>query len=316
MEIESIIAMLNDNQDLNKKQILELLSNMLSEKEPGEVDKDTLEDYLRTQKSDSSKDYTEISEKLLDEIKDGDLAYYRRYIHKIEEEEIEFVPFYNDEYPQRLWSIPDAPLCLFVDGDLSALSGGVAVAGTRDAYDHRIDFVRKVAHKLVDMNKTVVSGLAHGVDAAAHEGALEAGGQTTAILPGDVQTIRPSRNESLSEKICDNGALVSEMTDKKGFHKGRYIERNRLTSGVSSAVVIGASGKTGGTIHQANFAKEQGKPRFIYQPEEEDGQSPDKLYDKGFIPFETVEELEELLNKEFEPHSETSGKSTTLDDFQ
>jgi DNA processing protein len=316
MEIEPIIAMLNDNQDLNKKQVLELLSNMLSEKDPGEVDKDTFENYLITQKRDNSKDYTEISEKLLDETKDGDLAHYREYISKIEKEGIEFVPFYKDEYPQRLWSIPDAPLCLFVDGDLSALSDGVAVAGTRDAYDHRIEFVRKVAHKLVEMNKTVVSGLAHGVDAAAHEGALEAGGQTTAILPGDVQTIRPSRNESLSKKIRDNGALVSEVTDKKGFHKGRYIQRNRLTSGISSAVVIGASGKTGGTIHQANFAKEQGKPRYIYQPEEEDGQSPDKLYDKGFIPFETVEELEELLNKEFEPHSGTSGKSTTLDDFQ
>lgn len=199
------------------------------------------------------------------------MEYYREYLSKIDREGIEFVPFYRDEYPQRLRSIPDTPICLFVDGNLSALSDGVAVVGTRDAYDRRVEFVRKIAHKLVEMDKTVVSGLAHGVDAAAHEGALEVGGRTTAILPGDVQTIRPSGNESLGERIREEGALVGELTDKRSIHKGRFVERNRLTSGISSAVVIGASGETGGTIHQADFAKEQEKPRFLYEPEEDDG---------------------------------------------
>lgn len=316
MKIEPIVAMLNDSRDLKQKRILELFIDIFSEKEPTEVNKEIFEDYLKIQKLDDDSGYSEISEKILRKFENQDLSYYREYISKINEKGIEFVPFYRDEYPQRLHTITDAPLCLFVDGDLSALSDGVAVVGTRDAYDHRVDFVRKIAHKLVEMDKTVVSGLAHGVDAAAHEGALEAGGCTTAILPGDVQTIRPSGNESLGERIRDNGALVGELTDKKTIHKGRFVERNRITSGISFAVVIGASGKTGGTIHQANFAREQEKPRFLYKPEEDDGQSPDKLYDKGFVPFETVEKLEELLQEGFEPANSASENPTTLDDFQ
>lgn len=316
MKIEPIIAMLNDNQDLKQKKVLELFVDLFSEKEPKEVDKEILEDYLKIQQFDDDSRYSNISEKLLNEIENRDLEYYKDYISRIDQEGIEFVPFYRDEYPERLWSIPDAPLCLFVDGSLSALSNGVAVVGTRDAHDHRVDFVKKIARKLVEMDKTVVSGLAHGVDAAAHEGALEGGGQTTAILPGDVQTIRPSGNESLGRRIREEGALVGELTNKRSIHKGRFVERNRITSGISSAVVIGASGETGGTIHQADFAKEQEKPRFLYEPKEDDGQSPDKLFDKGFASFETVDELEKLLQEEFEPANSVSEKPTTLDDFQ
>jgi len=316
MKIEPIIAMLNDNQDLKEKKVLELFVDLFSEKEPKDVDREIFEDYLKIQKLDSDSRYSGIAEKLLEELEKRDLEYYRDYLSRLDREGIDFVPFYRDDYPQRLWSIPDAPLCLFVDGNLSALSDGIAVVGTRDAYDHRVEFVREIAHKLVEMDKTVVSGLAHGVDAAAHEGALEAGGQTTAILPGDVQTIRPSGNGSLGKRIRKKGALVGELTDKKSIHKGRFVERNRLTSGISSAVVIGASGETGGTIHQADFAKDQEKPRFLYEPEEDDGQSPDKLYNKGFISFETVDELEKLLQEEFEPANNMSEESTTLDDFQ
>lgn len=316
MKIEAIIAMINDNQDLNQKKVLQLFVDLFSEKDPKEIDRELFEDYLKIQKLDDESRYSEIAEKILEDIKKGDLGYYEDYLSQMEENDIEFVPFYRDAYPERLWSISDAPLCLYVDGDLSALADGVAIVGTRDAYDHRVDFVHKIARKLVEMDRTVVSGLAHGVDAAAHEGALEAGGRTAAILPGDVQTIRPSGNESLGKRIRREGALVGEMSDKRRIHKGRFVERNRLTSGISSAVVIGASGETGGTIRQAEFAEEQQKPRFLYDPQNEDGQSPEEVYNKGFVPFETVDELEKLLNKEFEPLNKVSEKPTTLDDFQ
>lgn len=315
MEIEPIIALLNDNQKFNHRKALDIFKQIVSEKATENINEEIIVDYLKTLKIDADSGYSEIAGKMIDEIKEGDLDYYRQYLSKIDREGIEFVPFYRDEFPRQLQSIPEAPLCLFVDGNLSALSNGVAVAGTRNAHDHRVEFVRKVAHKLVEMDKTVVSGLAYGVDAAAHEGALEAGGQTVAILPGDIQTIRPSGNESLGEQIREEGALVAELTDKKSMHKGRYVERNRLTSGISSAVVIGASGETGGTIHQADFANEQEKPRYLYKPKEDDGQSPDKLYEKGFVDFGTVDELEELLNKKFESSNNLS-EETTLDEFK
>lgn len=314
--IEPIIVMMNDNEEFRRKKVLELFVDLFAEKERDEIDKELFEDYLKIQKINSEGEYSKIAEDILIELDRRDLEYYKDYLSRLSNNDIEFVPFYHDEYPERLWSLSDAPLCLFVDGDLSALSDGVAVVGTRDAYDHRIEFVKEIAHKLVEMDKTVVSGLAHGVDAAAHEGALEADGRTTAILPGDVQKIRPSGNEALGEKIRERGALVGELTDKRSIHKGRFVERNRLTSGISSAVIIGASGESGGTIHQANFAQQQEKPRFLYEPEDDDGQSPDKLYKKGFVSFETVDELESLLQKEFEPLGEVTEKPTTLDDFK
>jgi DNA processing protein len=316
MRIEPVIAMVNDHQDLNERKVLEFFVDLFSEKNPKKITVDIFKDYLKIQKLDNESRYSAVAAEIANRLDQTNLQHYQDYLSRIDNEGIEFVPFYRDEYPERLWSLSDAPLCLYVDGDLSALSEGVAVVGTRDANDHRVEFVQEIAQKLVEMDKTVVSGLAHGVDAAAHEGALDAGGKTVAILPGDVQQIRPSGNTSIGEEIRENGALVGELTDMKSIHKGRFVERNRLTSGISSAVIIGASGETGGTIHQANFAKEQEKPRFLYQPEREDGQSPEKLYKKGFVPFETVDQLEDLLEEKFEPLNEVSEKPTTLDDFQ
>ncbi|MCW8172728.1 hypothetical protein D8S78_12450 [Natrialba swarupiae] len=99
------------------------------------------------------------------------------------------------------------------------------------------------------------------------------------------------------------------------MHRGRFVERNRITSGISTAVIIGASGKTGGTIHQANFAMEQEKPRFLYESEIDDGQSPDKLYKKGFRGFHTLDELRKLLNSDFTPLNPDSTTPTKLDDY-
>jgi DNA processing protein len=310
--IEPIIAMLNDNQSLNQTKVLRLFTDILSEMEASKLNKEILESYLKIQTIEDESRYHRIAQKILNEISEKELNHYEDYLSKIDNDNINFVPFYADAYPDRLRSIPNVPLCLYVNGDLSALSDGVAVVGTRDAYDHRIDFAKKISDKLVQMNKTVVSGLAKGIDAAAHRAALDANGETVAILPGDVQKIRPSSNRSLAEKIPDNGALVGEVTYNKRIHKGRFVERNRITSGISSAVVIGASGETGGTVRQAEFAQEQRKSRLIYAPEDDDGQSPSKIYNMGFASFNTVDEMEELINTEVTP----SNRKSTFDDFE
>jgi len=311
--IEAAIAAINDNPDLNCREVQELFADLFDEQSPEELDYEVLKDYLKIQKLDEESRHQDISEKILAELESENIEFYKTYLEELERDDIRFITFSDRHYPARLWEVPDAPLGLYVDGEISALSDGVAVAGTREAYEHRLDFVEEVAKKLVEMDKTVVSGLANGVDEAAHRGALEAEGKTVAILPGQVEKIRPSSNEELGKEIRKNGALVSEVSKRKSIHRGRFVERNRITSGISSAIIIGASGETGGTIHQANFAQEQERPRFLYEPSEEDGQSPEKLLKKGFVPFETVDELEELLNEEFEPTA--SDSTATLDDF-
>lgn len=315
MKIDTAIAAINDNQSLNSKEVLDLFVDLFNEKPPEELNCEVLKDYLKIQKIDDESPYQEVSKSLLDELTAKKIQFYEDYLEEIEQKGIEFVPFYSEHYPARLWSIADPPLSLYIDGDVSTLSDGVAVVGTREALDHRLEFVEEVAQKLVEMNKVVVSGLANGVDEAAHEGALKAGGDTAAILPGHVEKIRPASNKKLGKEIREKGALVSELSKKKSIHRGRFVERNRITSGISSAVIIGASGETGGTIHQADFAKEQDKPRFLYDPEKDDGQSPDKLLKKGFETFQSVDDLEALLNKKFVPPNGGSTGVLRLDDF-
>lgn len=313
-DLDPIIAGLNDNQDLNQKEVLELFVDLFSEKAPDEISHDFLTDYLKIKEFEEN-DQSQLASQLHEEISSIDIDFYSQYIKGLESDGVLFAPFYGPDYPGLLWNIPDPPLCLYIDGDVTALEDGVAVVGTRSAKEHRLEFVREIAHALVEMDKTVVSGLANGVDAAAHQGALDADGETIAVLPGEVQKVVPAGNRGIGEQIPDNGALVSETSSKVGIHRGRFVERNRVTSGISTAVIIGASGETGGTIHQADFAMEQEKPRFLYDPEVDDSQSPDKLFEKGFRGFQTLDELTELLNSDFTPSDSNSPNPTTLDDY-
>lgn len=315
MKIDAAVAAINDKQSLNSKKVINLFVDLFNEKPPDKLDYDVLRDYLKIHKIDDGSHYQEVSESILDEITNNNLNFYEDYFDELNKKDIHFIPFYSDYYPKRLWNIPDPPLSLYVDGQKSCLRNGVAVVGTREALDHRLEFVEKVAKKLVEMDRVVVSGLANGVDEAAHRGAINAGGDTAAILPGHVEKIRPASNKDLGKEIRDKGALVSELSKKKSIHRGRFVERNRITSGISSAVIIGASGETGGTIHQADFAEEQQKPRFLYDPDTNDGQSPDKLLKKGFETFQSVGELEDLLEADFTSSNQDPTESHQLSDF-
>ncbi|WP_207588505.1 DNA-processing protein DprA [Halomontanus rarus] len=313
-DLDPIIAGLNDKQDLNDKTVLDLFTDLFVEKGPKEVTQEFLLDFLRIKVYEGG-ERSELASKLVDGIESIDVDFYTDYLREIDSDTISFAPFYSPEYPDRLWKIPDPPLCLYIDGDMESLDDGVAVVGTRSAKEHRLEFVHEIAHALVKMDKTVVSGLANGVDAAAHQGALDAGGETVAVLPGEVQKIVPAGNRDLGDQIREQGALVSETSSKVGIHRGRFVERNRVTSGISTAVIIGASGETGGTIHQADFAQEQEKPRFLYDPEIDDGQSPTKVFDKGFRGFKNIDELKELLNSDFSPSDPKTPVPTELDDY-
>ena len=313
-DLDPIIAGLNDNQDLNQKDVLKLFVDLFTEKAPDEISQDFLTDYLKIKELEGN-DQSQLASQLHEVISTIDIDFYSRYIEGLESDGILFAPFYGPDYPNLLWNIPDPPLCLYIDGDVTALEDGVAVVGTRSAKEHRLEFVREIAHTLVEMDKTVVSGLANGVDVTAHQGALDAGGETIAVLPGEVRKVVPAGNREIGKQIPDNGALISETSSKVGIHRGRFVKRNRVTSGISTAVIIGASGETGGTIHQADFAMEQEKPRFLYDPEVDDGQSPNKIFEKGFRGFQTLDELRKLLNSDFTPSDSNSPNPTTLDDY-
>jgi DNA processing protein len=311
--IEHVIAALNDEQSLKNSEALSLLTEILVENDQPVESENALHEVLSEYQSETA--YTGVASSIIEKMASVDSDSYVDYLTGLESRGKEFIPFYDPRYPKSLYKISEPPLGLYIDGNPAVLDDCVAVVGTRQANDHRIEFARRIAERLVKMNKTVVSGLANGIDAAAHETTLKSGGKTVAILPGDVETVRPSGNKEIGEKIPNSGALIAELSDKKSMHKGRYVERNRLTSGISSAVIVGASGETGGTIHQADFAKDQNKRMYIYEPDVSDGQSPKKLYHKGFLPFNTVDELEEMMEEEFVPGDSGPGSPSRLDDF-
>lgn len=296
-EFRAIISAINDEYKLKSRSTIELLYNWMA----SDLDRGfgSLVDHLDEISSEEDHPQQGISSKVLDRLNELDFTEYLEYIEQIDDAEIKFLPFYSVLYPRNLWRVEHPPLCLYVNGDTSGLFGGIAIVGTRDATEERKQFAKNLAGELAAKGYPIVSGLANGIDTMAHKGAIEGDGQTIAVLPGGVQTVRPASNKNLAERIPHNGALIGELSDYATIHRGRFVERNRITSGLSLAVVVVASGKSGGTIRQAEFAQEQSRPRFMYDPGTDDGQSPEKLAELGFDRFSSVNELTTLLNSEW-----------------
>jgi DNA processing protein len=175
-------------------------------------------------------------------------------------------------YPSRLCEISDAPPVLFVRGDPAGLQvPGAAVVGTRKASAAGLRSAAVIAAFLSDRGYSIVSGLALGIDAAAHTGALDAGGRTVAVLAHGLDRVSPLGNRELADRVLSNGgALVSEHPPGVPPHRAEYVRRNRIQSGMSDFSVIVETGETGGSIHQAKFTHQQGRPLLTVIPSTEE----------------------------------------------
>lgn len=311
MTLKPEIAALNDRQRFNSQEAKAVLNTSVASLESTQ-DSDLRAELREVSGSRSAATKSDVADDMISHIEDLDITSYQQYCSRVKESDVKIATILDEGYPQKLKSISDPPLCIYVRGDESATRGGITVVGTRSATDHRIRTARKIARTVVnDLNTTVISGLANGVDEAAHEGAIEAKGRTVAVLPGEINKVKPRSNSDLGKRISKNGALLSEVSDQTGFHKGRYLERNRITSGLSDAVVVVASKDSGGTIKQAELAEAQGKPRFVYRSPHSDGQTPEKLVqESGFQEFESVEELINMISDSSENSVDNRGNLT------
>ena len=169
----------------------------------------------------------------------------------------------SPHFPEKLRQCLPLPICLYVQG--GALTGyaahaAVAVVGSRKITPYGKAATQQIVTELAKAGVIIVSGLAFGVDASAHQAALDAGGTTIAVLPGDVTHIYPRSNHHLAQRILkQGGALVSEH--KANAHPARwdFVGRNRLISGLADAVLITEAAEKSGSLHTARFALEQGK---------------------------------------------------------
>jgi DNA processing protein len=170
----------------------------------------------------------------------------------------------DDDYPENLRSISDAPPLLFVLGDmLRDDARAVAIVGTREPSPPRLALAEMMARELSGRGVTIVSGLALGIDSAAHRGALLAdGGRTLAVLGSGMRAIHPRENVPLAEEIATRGALISEFLPNTPARGQNLMARDRIISGLSLAVIVIEAGIKSGTLDTAAKAQRQGRALF------------------------------------------------------
>lgn len=177
------------------------------------------------------------------------------------------IGFFDPAYPDSLRSITSAPAVLWTRGELKPSAKRVAIVGGRDASDWGTGMARAIAGQCVELGYEVVSGLAFGVDIAAHRAAIERSGTTIAVLGSSLDRISPQAHKGDAERIIEaGGALVSESPPGTEASPQSLVARNRIQTGLSAKVLVIQCGPTSGTLRTARFAAEQGRPLAIPVP--------------------------------------------------
>jgi DNA processing protein len=180
----------------------------------------------------------------------------------VERKGYRIVTLTDSDYPQLLRQIPDPPPFLYVSGRLDRSPMKIAVVGSRNATGYGITTTKSLSANLASSGITIVSGMARGIDTAAHHGALTAGGKTIAVLGSGLERIYPADNKPLFQRISEQGAVVSEFslfTEPEAYN---FPIRNRIISGMSLGTVVVEATKKSGSLITARLAAEQNREVF------------------------------------------------------
>lgn len=216
------------------------------------------------------------------------------------------VTWADPAYPRLLHEIPDAPPVLWVRGDLRVEDDrAVAIVGTRRASDYGRRVAHAFAFELARRGYTVVSGLAYGIDAAAHRGALEAGGRTIAVLGSGVDRVYPARHAGLAAEIArGRGAVLSEFPLGTAPDAPHFPRRNRIVSGLALGTLVAEAHARGGALLTAWMAAEQNRAVFAVPAPLGGGvgEGTNLLVRKGYATLVTsVEDLLEEIEPQLAP---------------
>lgn len=188
---------------------------------------------------------------------------YKKEYEKLKKNKIRFLAYFEEEYPKRLLNFPDRPAVLFVKGKLPEDERpSAAIVGARNCTEYGRDMARKLAYELGKNGVQVISGLALGVDGAAHRGALDAGGETFAVLGCGVNVCYPKENYRLFQQMEERGGIISEFLPGTAPVAMNFPMRNRIISGLSDLVIITEAKEKSGSLITADLALEQGKDVF------------------------------------------------------
>ena len=196
-----------------------------------------------------------------------------RYMKLYEENDIEWITLFDNDYPELLKNVYDPPFLLFLKGDRRLLQGStkLAVIGSRNATSYTEKTLHNMIPQLTEREVVIVSGLAKGADTIAHKEAIRSGGKTIGVLGGGFQHIYPRQNVDLAGYMMNHHLLISEYPPYTKPEKWHFPFRNRIISGLSDAVLVTEARKKSGTFITADYALNEGRevlciPGSIYDP--------------------------------------------------
>jgi DNA processing protein len=222
-----------------------------------------------------------------------------QYYENILSKGIAVITSQEDNYPKRLREINQPPPVIYVRGELAEDDfWAVAIVGTRRVTAYGRQIADELATYLAQNGVTIISGLARGVDAMAHQAAVRAGGRTLAVLGCGVDRIYPPEHRALADQIMQQGALVSDYAPGTPPDSANFPPRNRIISGLSMAVVVVEAAETSGALITASFAADQGRDVFavpgnILAPQ---SKGTNRLIQDGAHPLLSGRDLLDLLN--------------------
>jgi DNA processing protein len=201
------------------------------------------------------------------------------------------------DYPQLLQEIYDPPLGFYSKGKASLEKRSIAIIGSRRATLYGVSMAKRLARELASLGFAIVSGLARGIDTAAHEGALDANGVTVAVLGCGVDIVYPPENQALYERVVDSGRIISEFKLGRRADRQTFPMRNRIISGMSEATIVVESDVKGGSMITARMAGEQGRLVFAVpgRVDQASSRGCHQLIRDGAILLRSVDDLLEEL---------------------
>lgn len=219
--------------------------------------------------------------------------------------EIDVISYFDYEYPERYRLMEDAPYILYSKGNIEVLNkkNSVAIIGTREPTQYGVKAGERLAEIFSENDFSIVSGLAIGCDAAAHRGCLKVNGSTIAVMAGGLDKIYPKANTSLAEEIlAKKGCLISEYSIGHSPRANNFVERDRLQSGLSQAVIVVETDVKGGTMHTVGFSKKQERylaclanhPEKLQDHPKIQGNK--KIISEGGVPLGTSEEIKMFMS--------------------
>ena len=218
----------------------------------------------------------------------GRLEQVESELLKLDEDGIQVLCPFDAGFPPLLKDIPNPPAILSVRGRTESLHAeAVAIVGTRSPTPEGEAVAARLAGGLAQRGLCVISGLALGIDSAAHRGALGDGGVTVAVLGTGILRTWPPENRDLAEHVAESGALVSELPPRASVNVARLMARNRIQSGLARAVIVIETREEGGSVVTGSYARRQRRAVFApdWSSDKPEAEGTKRLIAKGAIPF-------------------------------